>query len=418
MLGGIQKKSKPARAVKRVVVTGIGVVSNIGIGKDAFCEALQKGKCKVTPISAFDTQGYPYAHATEVKDLKHLQDDYTELSTSYGRSGCFATLASKEALGDAKLQSGTLEAADAGVIIGTTNGESQVIDEVMRTWIAQGPEQVPTEFWANSPAHRISDAVAQELNLPGDCMMIATACAAGNYAIGHAFDTIASGDADVMLSGGVDSVCRKTYSGFFRLNAITPDVCKPFDIDRKGILTGEGAAILVLESLDHALDRGAHIYAEILGYATNCDAHHMVAPHRESIANCIREAHKRANITPKDIDFISAHGTGTPTNDVVEVGAIKDTFGANPPPTVSIKSMIGHTMGAASAMGAVACILGMQNDFIPPTVNFRNADPKCEIDCVPNKARKAHSSIVENHGFAFGGNNAILLLKNSQELTI
>lgn len=402
----------------RVVVTGLGVLSNIGVGKENFRRALHEGKCEVSKISAFDTEGYPYAHATEITTLESREQEYKLLAKKYGRSSCLATLACIEAVNDAGFNQPLIELSNAGVILGTTNGESQVVDEVVRTSLSDGIDSIPEKSWVNCHAHSISDTVANELDLAGECMMIATACAAGNYAIGQAFDAIISGDSDAMLCGGVDSLCRKTYSGFFRFNAVTPDVCRPFDLNRKGILTGEGSAVLLLESLDHATARGAKIYAEILGYSTNCDAHHMVKPNRTSIAKCIRNAHERSGIKPEQVDFISAHGTGTPTNDVVEVGAIRDVFGADAPPTVSIKSMIGHTMGAASAMGAIACILGMESEFIPPTVNFSEADPECEIDCVPNKARSAYSSIVENHGFAFGGNNAILMMRNGQEVTL
>lgn len=398
---------------QRVVITGLGVMSNVGVGREAFARAMRAGTSNVTPITSFETKGYPYAHATEVQDLEHLEPAYASLISAHGRSSALAILASREAFDDASLTAADLEAADAGVVLGTTNGESQVIDGIVRTWLREGADKVDPKEWSNAPAHRISSAVARDLDLPGEAIMVATACAAGNYAIGHAADIIAGGEAEVMLCGGVDSVCRKTYSGFFRIGAITPDVCRPFDADRRGILTGEGAAILVLESLSHATRRGARIYAEVLGYGTNCDANHMVAPHRPSIADCIRTAHRRSGVSPEQIDYISAHGTGTRTNDEVEVGAIRDVFGETPPPTSSIKSMIGHTMGAASAMGAIACVIAMRDGFMPPTINFCNPDENCEIDCVPNHARPAQVEIAENHGFAFGGNNAILILKNA-----
>jgi 3-oxoacyl-[acyl-carrier-protein] synthase II len=397
----------------RVVVTGIGVISNIGVGHEAFSDALREGRCVVTPIEAFDTQGYPYAHATEVRDLGPLREQYDALVQHGGRSSAFSVLASREAVQDAGLDEDALQSANAGVVLGTTNGESQVIDAIVHGWMKEGAGSVDEQRWSQALAHRIAAAVAQEHALPGEVLMLATACAAGNYAIGHAMDIIQGGEAEVMICGGVDSVCRKTYSGFFRIGAITPDVCRPFDAGRQGILTGEGAAILVLESYEHAAARGARIYAEVLGYGTNCDANHIVAPNRDSIAECIRIAHQRAGIAPSDVDFISAHGTGTKINDITEVGAIRAVFGDQLPPITSIKSMIGHTMGAASAMGAIACVLGMQGEFIPPTVNFRSADPQCDIDCVPNVARPARSQITENHGFAFGGNNAIVILKNA-----
>jgi len=397
---------------RRVVVTGIGVVSNVGIGRDAFTQALRSGKCVVSDIRGFETDGYPYAHATEIHDLGTSQHDYDRLSESHGRAACLAILAARQAIADAGID----DCTEAGVVLGTTNGESQLLDHIVRTWMQQGPSHIPQADWQNAPAHRIANAVSRALGLRGESLVVATACAAGNYAIGHATDVITAGEADMMICGGVDAVNRSAYSGFFRLNAITPDVCRPFDAGRQGILTGEGAAILVLESLAHARGRGAPILAEILGYGLTCDANHMVAPHADSIARCIRLAHERSGVKPSDIDLISAHGTGTRTNDVVEVAAIRQVFGAAAPPTVSIKSMIGHTMGAASAMGAIACIIGMQNDFIPPTVNFREADSACDIDCVPNHARGASLRVVENHGFAFGGNNGVLILRNGRDI--
>jgi 3-oxoacyl-[acyl-carrier-protein] synthase II len=397
---------------RRVVVTGIGVVSNIGIGRDAFTQALRSGRCVVSDIRGFDTHGYPYAHAAEIHDLGDCQTDYDSLSEHHGRAACLAILAARQALADAAINNG----AEAGVVLGTTNGESQLLDSIVRTWMQQGPGNVRHADWQNAPAHRIANAVSRDLGLSGESLVVATACAAGNYAIGHAADVIGAGDADIMLCGGVDAVNRSAYSGFFRLNAVTPDVCRPFDAGRQGILTGEGAAVLVLESLDHARGRGAAILAEILGYGLTCDANHMVAPHADSIARCIRVAHRRAGVKPSDIDLISAHGTGTRTNDTVEVAAIRQVFGAAAPPTVSIKSMIGHTMGAASAMGAIASIIGMQHDFIPPTVNFRAPDSACDIDCVPNHARSARLRVVENHGFAFGGNNGVLILRSGRDI--
>ncbi len=399
-------------AGRRVVVTGIGIISNIGVGRDAFAAALRAGASKVAPIRSFDTTGYPYAHAAEIHDLGGTAEAYAALSKTRGRSSCLAILAAREAIADAGLDAVALAAADAGVILGTTDGESQLFDSVIRRWHHDGAQSIEAEDWQNAYPHRICSAVSDDLALTGESMMIGTACAAGNYAIGHAADIIAGSEADVMLCGGVDSVCRKNYSGFFRIGAITPDVCRPFDAGRRGILTGEGAAILVLESLDHASARGAPIYAEVLGYATNCDAKHAIAPDRDSIARCIRSAHRRAGVRPCEVDYISAHGTGTVTNDSVESGAMQDVFGSELPPVSSIKSMTGHSMGAASAMGAVACLLGMREGFLPPTVNFESADAQCQVDCVPNLARDAEIVIAENHGFAFGGNNAILVLRN------
>ncbi len=205
-------------------------------------------------------------------------------------------------------------------------------------------------------------------------------------------------------------MCRKTFTGFYRLGTIAPEACQPFDVNRKGILTGEGAGVLVLESLDSAVSRGARIYAEVLGYGINCDAHHQVAPNQASVGRCMQLALEDAGVKPAEVDLISAHGTGTKANDITEAGAIHDLFGEDVPPVVSVKSMIGHTMGAASALAAIACAIAIDRGFIPPTANHVETDPECGVDCVPNQAINADLHVVQNNGLAFGGNNSVVIL--------
>jgi 3-oxoacyl-[acyl-carrier-protein] synthase II len=205
-------------------------------------------------------------------------------------------------------------------------------------------------------------------------------------------------------------MCRTTFTGFYRLRSIAPDCPRPFDADRQGILTGEGAGMLLLEDLASALARGARIYAEVLGYGLDCDARHQVAPDQAGVARCMRLALADAGLRPSDVDLISAHGTGTRANDVTEVGAIREVFGERPPRTVSMKSMLGHTMGAATALAAIGSALAITGGFIPPTINHRRTDPECPIDCVPNVAVPADLRVVQNNGLAFGGNNAVLML--------
>jgi 3-oxoacyl-[acyl-carrier-protein] synthase II len=239
---------------------------------------------------------------------------------------------------------------------------------------------------------------------------MATACAAGNHAIGYGFDAVRTGEVDIAICGGADAMCRKTFTGFYRLGTIAPDCCRPFDVDRKGILTGEGSGVVVLESLADAEARGAPIYAEVLGYGLDCDAYHAVAPHQDSVARCIRLALDDAGVKPAEVDLISAHGTGTRANDVTETRAIRSVYGDRPPRTISLKSMLGHTMGAASALGAIACSLAITHGFIPPTINHVTTDPECGIDCVPNVCLPAELNVVQNNGLAFGGNNVVLIL--------
>jgi 3-oxoacyl-[acyl-carrier-protein] synthase II len=243
--------------------------------------------------------------------------------------------------------------------------------------------------------------------------MFSTACAAGNYAIGYGSDLIRLNKADMVFAGASDPMSRIEYTGFNQFAAVAPEKCQPFDKNRKGMMLAEGAGVVVLESLEKALARNATIYAEILGYGLSCDAFHMTTSSVEGIAECMRKALKEASITADDVDYISAHGTGTLTNDRNECAAIKQIFGlrAMTLPVSSIKSMLGHTMGAASALEAIACALIVKNDRIPPTINFETKDPECDIDCVPNAARNQTVNIALNNSYAFGGNNASLAVK-------
>ncbi|MFM2312618.1 MAG: Beta-ketoacyl synthase [Cyanobacteriota bacterium] len=399
---------------RRVVVTGLGSITTVGYGVSEFAQALRNGVSGVSEIENFDKVGFPSNKGCEIKNFEP-KDWILNLDTkTLGRSSQFATGAARLAVEDARIDLEVLSREGCGVCVGTTEGEAQANDQLYKTWHEKGPEYLNPETVRQSTADRLSISIALELNLSGEAVTISTACSAGNYAIGHAYDLISSGELDYMICGGSDSMGRNTFAGFHRLGAIAPVQCQPFDKDRQGILTGEGSGMLFLESLESAIIRGAKIYAEILGYGLNCDANHMVAPDRESIANCMRLAHKNAKISPEDVDYISAHGTGTRANDLAESSAIREVFGENSPPTSSIKSMIGHTMGAASALSAIACVIALEQDFIPPTINCRTPDQECGIDCVPNVARKAKLKVIQNNGFAFGGNNAIVILGQYQ----
>lgn len=298
--------------------------------------------------------------------------------------------------------------------MGTTSGEPVLIEHYNDLRRAGGVAAIPPELPPKYPCHVIPSNIAAEVGARGPCLMIPTACAAGNYAIGYAYDLIRSGRADVMLAGGADAFSRITYMGFARLGAIAGERCQPFDRNRRGMVPGEGAAVLILEPLEAARKRGATIYAEVLGYGLSCDAHHMTAAHPEGegAVRAMAMAMASSRVRAEDIDYISAHGTGTPTNDRVESISVGRLFGDRAPkiPMSSIKSMLGHTMGAASAIESVACALALRTGMIPPTMNFEEPDPECPIDCVPNQARETHPRIVLNNAYAFGGNNASLCL--------
>jgi 3-oxoacyl-[acyl-carrier-protein] synthase II len=396
---------------RRVVVTGMGAVSSVGIGLEPFGRALRAGESGASEITVLDTQGFASHRGCELRGFDSAQWVRRLDAARVGRSSQFAIAAARLALADAGLEDAGLSARGCGVCVGTTEGETQLLDQLTEVWVKEGPAHMDAARLERATADLLSVSVSQELGLHGEALTISTACAAGNYAIGYAYDLIHVGETDHMLCGGADAMSRKSFSGFYRLGAIAPEVCQPFDRNRKGILTGEGAGMLLLESLESALQRGAPIHAEVLGYGLTCDANHPVAPDQKSIATCMRVAHQNAGIRPGDVDYISAHGTGTQANDQTETAAIREVFGSAPPPTSSIKSMLGHTMGAASALSSIACVLAMKEGFIPPTINHVEDDPNCLIDCVPNQARPADLRIVQNNAFAFFGNNAIVIYK-------
>jgi 3-oxoacyl-[acyl-carrier-protein] synthase II len=397
--------------MQHVVITGLGPVSSIGIGIAAFSEALAGGRSGISPITSFDSSGFPHIHAGEVRNfrpetiLRHLDP------SAAGRSTLFAAAAARLAVEDAMLDLEALPSDEVGVVIGTTSGEPTIVEGMTAQLLAHGFGSVPGEMFRQSTADRLSHGVSEELGISGASITLGNACTASNAALGYAYDRLRNGDATVMVAGGADSVCRLMHAGFHRLGALAKDECSPFDLRRSGLLTAEGGSVLVLETLAHARARGAKPYAEVLGYAANCDAANIVSPDVASIARCMRTAHRNTSVTPSEIDYICAHGTGTRTNDLVEVRAIRDVFGDDMPPISSIKSMLGHTMGAASGFGAIASALAIANGILPPTINFTSSDPALgSIDPVANVSRRARVRIAQNNGFAFGGNNTILIL--------
>lgn len=400
---------------RRVVVTGLGVVSSVGTGAPAFLAALRSGQSGARPIAAFDTTGFAHSIGCEITDFDPAAWLSYYSRDEVGRATQFAVAAARMAIQDAGMSPESMRAVPSTIAVGTTDGEARDLDQLVHQWIDRGLDGLAPTIAARVPSGRLSLCVARELGLVDvEPVTIPTACAAGNYAIGYAADAVRSGEAEFALCGGADAICRKTFAGFYRLGTIAPERCQPFDRNRKGILTGEGAGVLLLETLESAKTRGAHIYAEVLGYGLNCDAEHPVAPNEDSLARCMELAHRKAGVKPEEIDFISAHGTGAKANDVAEARAIRQVFGSRPPRTISTKSMIGHTMGAASALAAIACALALTGQFIPPTINHVETDPECDLDCVPNVAVPARLRVVQNNALAFGGNNAVLVLGRAE----
>ncbi len=388
----------------RVVITGLGVVSSIGIGKDEFWKNLTAGKSGIGEIATFHTPTYGSYKGGEIKKFKPK----TYTSGNLGRASRFAIDVAKESLDDAKLNFTDIQKNRMGIVFGTTNGEAQYLEEMDRIWVDKGESEVWAATIAKYPVDSIAENVARFFKINGLSCMIPTACAAGNYSIGRIYDLISSNKIDIGIAGGADPLTRYAFAGFGRLFAMAPEKCQPFDKNRKGMMIGEGAGALLVEEMEHALERNANIYAEILGYGLSCDAYHMTAPRVEGIVKAIERAIKNSNIKKENVDYICAHGTGTPVNDKVECEAINKVFKERTKNifTSSIKSMLGHTMGAASAIEAVACCLAIKNGVIPPTINFETQDSNCEINCVPNIKKVKKIEIALNNSFAFGGNNA------------
>ncbi|MFZ6016840.1 MAG: beta-ketoacyl-[acyl-carrier-protein] synthase family protein [Nitrospirota bacterium] len=395
----------------RVVITGLGVISSIGIGWEEFWDNLLKGKSGISPVSSFDTSAHFTHNGGEVKNFKPEDFIPRERLPFMNRSTQMALAAAKLAIEDANLNLGNLTNYKVGTSHGTTFGTVQAIEEINN--FAVSNQEISKSLFYQLPTHSAPSAIAEEFKSNGPNFMFSTACAAGNYAVAYGYDLIRLNRADIVLAGASDPFSRIEYTGFNQFSAVAPEKCQPFDKNRKGMMVAEGAGVLILETLENALRRNAPIYAEILGYGLSCDAKHMTNPSVEGIAACMRKAMKEAGITIEDVDYISAHGTGTQANDRTECAAIKEVFGPRYKkiPVSSIKSMLGHTMGAASALEAIACALAVKNNMIPPTINFETPDPECDIDCVPNKARRHIVNIALNNSFAFGGNNACLVMK-------
>jgi 3-oxoacyl-[acyl-carrier-protein] synthase II len=402
----------------RVAVTGLGLVTPVGIGREEVWQGLLDGRSGFAPIESFDSSRFPVHLGAEVRGFRPEPWLRTLDPGQLGRASQLAAAAARMALADAGLDSGASawDAARAGVAMGTTSGEPREIERFDDRYLAGGLDGLGPELIGLYPCHMIAVHVAREVGFAGSVTMIPTACAAGNYAIAHAFDLLRAGRADVMLAGGADAFSRITYAGFSRLGAIAPERCQPFDRNRKGMIPGEGAGVLVLEPLERALARGARVYAEVAGYGLSCDAHHMTAAHPEGdgAARAMQRALADAGISPADVSYISAHGTGTPTNDRLETLAVQRVFGAAAAktPMSSIKSMIGHTMGAASAIEAAVCSLAVATGRIPPTMNLE--EPDGDLDYVPNHAREHDVRVAMNNAYAFGGNNASVIFQRSE----
>lgn len=405
----------------RVVITGLGVTTALGKDKDTFWNNLMAGKSGITPIEGFDVSAYTTRIAGQVHDFN--PEDYVERKEArkLDRFVQFAVAATAEALKDSKLNvSEDTDPERVGVIIGSGIGGLGTFEDQHSILLEKGPKRVSPFFIPMMIANMASGQVSIIHGAKGPNVAPVTACASGSHAIGDAFKFIQSGEADVMITGGAEATIRPTgLAGFCSMRAMSTrnddptTASRPFDTGRDGFVMAEGSGILILESLEHAQKRGAHIYAEVIGYGLSADAFHMTEPNPDGPARCMKMAMRTAGIQPEDVQYINAHGTSTPVGDKSETKAIKMALGdhASRIAVSSTKSMTGHLLGAAGGVEAVICALSLQHQIIAPTINLHDQDPECDLDYVPNVARKADLNIVMSNSFGFGGHNASIVLK-------
>jgi 3-oxoacyl-[acyl-carrier-protein] synthase II len=393
----------------RVFVTGVGVVSSIGLGRAAFFRALEAGTSGISRVASFDATPLGRENAGEVKDFD-ARDHLTHGERRrMGRCSAMALAAARMAIEDASLQGTQLAGPRTAVVLGTTMGEAQILAELDHEWILRGQKAVTRALIPRYGSTLLPIHVARAIGARGLVLTLPAACAAGNYAIGFAADFIRAGRADVVVAGAAELLQELQFSGFVRLAAMAPEKCQPFDLNRQGLLLGEGAGLLVLESEAHAERRGARLQAEVRSHGLSCDAYHITRPHPDAAGSigAMRAAIERSGLSPNDVDFINAHGTGTKHNDLAEAKVVREIFGDRRVPVSSMKSMLGHCMGAASALEAIGCVFSIETGSYPPTIGYETRDPECDLEIVANVARRGKSDVVVNNSLAFGGYNAV-----------
>ncbi len=411
--------------MRRVVVTGLGAVTPVGLTAPATWASFVTGTSGIGALTLFDASDLDVRFAGEVKGFSADGAASAKELRYLERSTQFALVAAREAVADAGLE---IEppADRIGIVVGTGAGGVIKILEQERVLEARGPDRVSPMFLPHFLADTASGVLAINLGAAGPNMAVTSACATGTHAVGEAFETIRRDDADVMLAGGTEaSILRVIFAGFVNMHALsTRNECperasRPFDADRDGFVIGEGSAILCLEELERARTRGARIYCEVVGYGSGNDAYHMVAPSENGrgaaqvMRAALRKAASHAGLRPEEIDYVNAHGTSTPLNDKFESFAIKEVFGDHARDLVvsSTKSMVGHLFGAAGAVEALACAKAIETGIIPPTINYETPDPECDLDYAPNQARERPVWAAMSNSFGLGGHNSCIILR-------
>jgi 3-oxoacyl-[acyl-carrier-protein] synthase II len=401
---------------RRVVITGSGVVTAAGNDTPSFWGTLMRGECCIRPLSSF---AYPEMGQLSGAAVELPLEDRlpASIDTDPVRARCIelGLAAARRALSQSALSLDGPAREHAGVAFGTTMGEERQVGDLSERRKEQGDASVDAGFFERVNNHRLAAQVASAFGFGGPVLLATTACSSGNAAIAHCFDLVASGEADVMLAGGADVFTRLIYCGFQRMGVLSQSVCRPFDKSRDGVSFGEGAGAVVIESLEHAQARGARILAELAGYGISNDAHHITAPgpHGEGFVRAAQQALSTTGVSVDQVSYVSAHGTGTPYNDKGESEFMLTLFGprAKQVPISSIKSIIGHTNGAASAIETVACALAIEHGAVPPTINWREPDADVDLDYVPGQGRAHDVDVCLNLAAGFGGHNVCLVLR-------
>lgn len=407
---------------RRVVITGMGAITPVGIGLEESWQGIVAGRSGISHLTKFDATGYDCRIAGEVKGFNAKDYLPEKLLKRLDPFIVFGLVASKMALEDSQLEITSEDATRIGVSTGCGLGGLGTIEQYRDVLVQRGPSRISPFFIPMAIPNMASGHISIMFGLKGPNTVVCTACAAGSHSVGEAYKTIQRGAADVMFCGGTESVITPlALSGFAALKALStrndePErASRPFDKDRDGFVIGEGSGMLVLEELGHAQARGAKIYAEVIGYGLTADAYHMTAPpdDGEGAARCLKMALDDAGIGCKDVDYINAHGTSTSLGDIGETRAIKAVFGehANKLLVSSTKSMTGHLLGGAGGIEAVFCVKAIADGVAPPTINLENPDPECDLNYVPNKAIKTDINIAVSNSFGFGGTNAVLVFK-------
>ena len=406
---------------RRVVITGIGAVTPIGNTAKEFWEGIKTGKCGIDEITKVDTSDLKVKLAAEVKDFN--PEDYFDRRTARRMDlfSQYAVVAAREALKDSGITEENTDMNKVGTVIGSGIGGLNTMEKDIGACATKGPDRVSPMFIPMGIPNMAAGNVTIDLGLKGESVAMVTACATATHSIGESYRMIKHGYQDAVLAGGTEAPITKTgIAGFQNIKALTQATDKnrasiPFDAERSGFVMGEGAAVLVLEELEHAKKRGAHIYAEIVGYGASSDAYHITSPSPdgEGAARAMTRAMESANINPEDVDYINAHGTSTHLNDLCETLAIKKAFeeSAKKVMVSSTKGNIGHLLGAAGGVEAIFCTKALETGKVPPTINYKEKDEECDLDVVPNEVRNADLKLVMSNSLGFGGHNASIILK-------